>query len=147
MSKTITLKLKKLDEGLPAPAYANPGDAGLDLYAAKDVTLQPGQRAMIPTGIAIAIPQGYAGFVQPRSGLAAKQGFSIVNTPGLIDSGYRGEIGVIGLNTDTQNEIVIARGDRVAQLVIQEVPVVELLEVDELDETERSSGGFGSSGK
>lgn len=102
---------------------------------------------MIPTGIAIAIPQGYAGFVQPRSGLAAKQGFSIVNTPGLIDSGYRGEIGVIGLNTDTQNEIVIARGDRVAQLVIQEVPVVELLEVDELDETERSSGGFGSSGK
>ena len=147
MSKTITLKLKKLDEGLPAPAYANPGDAGLDLYAAKDVTLQPGQRAMIPTGIAIAIPQGYAGFVQPRSGLAAQQGFSIVNTPGLIDSGYRGEIGVIGLNTDTQNEIVIARGDRVAQLVIQEVPVVELLEVDELDETERSSGGFGSSGK
>ncbi len=147
MSKTITLKLKKLDEELPTPAYANPGDAGLDLYAAKDVSLQPGQRAMIPTGIAIAIPQGYAGFVQPRSGLAAKQGFSIVNTPGLIDSGYRGEIGVIGLNTDTQNEIVIARGDRVAQLVIQEVPVVELLEVDELDETERSSGGFGSSGK
>lgn len=147
MSKTITLKLKKLDEELPTPAYANPGDAGLDLYAAKDVTLQPGQRAMIPTGIAIAIPQGYAGFVQPRSGLAAKQGFSIVNTPGLIDSGYRGEIGVIGLNTDAQSEIVIKRGDRVAQLVIQEVPVVELLEVNELDETERSSGGFGSTGK
>lgn len=147
MSKTITLKLKKLDEELPTPAYANPGDAGLDLYAAKDVTLQPGQRAMIPTGIAIAIPQGYAGFVQPRSGLAAKQGFSIVNTPGLIDSGYRGEIGVIGLNTDTKSEITIKRGDRVAQLVIQEVPVVELLEVNELDETERSSGGFGSTGK
>lgn len=147
MSKTITLKLKKLDEELPTPAYANPGDAGLDLYAAKDVTLQPGQRVMIPTGIAIAIPQGYAGFVQPRSGLAAKQGFSIVNTPGLIDSGYRGEIGVIGLNTDTQREITIKRGDRVAQLVIQEVPVVELLEVNELDETERSSGGFGSTGK
>lgn len=147
MSKTITLKLKKLDEELPTPVYANPGDAGLDLYAAKDVTLQPGQRAMIPTGIAIAIPQGYAGFVQPRSGLAAKQGFSIVNTPGLIDSGYRGEIGVIGLNTDTQSEIIIKRGDRVAQLVIQEVPIVELLEVNELDETERSSGGFGSTGK
>ena len=147
MSKTITLKLKKLDEELPMPAYANPGDAGLDLYAAKDVILQPGQRGMIPTGIAIAIPQGYAGFVQPRSGLAAKQGFSIVNTPGLIDSGYRGEIGVIGLNTDTQSEITIKRGDRVAQLVIQEVPVVELLEVNELDETERSSGGFGSTGK
>lgn len=147
MSKTITLKLKKLDEELPTPAYANPGDAGLDLYAAKDVVLQPGQRVMIPTGIAIAIPQGYAGFVQPRSGLAAKQGFSIVNTPGLIDSGYRGEIGVIGLNTDTQSEITIKRGDRVAQLVIQEVPVVELLEVSELDETERSSSGFGSTGK
>ena len=147
MSKTITLKLKKLDEELPTPAYANPGDAGLDLYAAKDVVLQPGQRVMIPTGIAIAIPQGYAGFVQPRSGLAAKQGFSIVNTPGLIDSGYRGEIGVIGLNTDTRSEIAIKRGDRVAQLVIQEVPVVELLEVNELDETERSSGGFGSTGK
>lgn len=147
MSKTITLKLKKLDEELLTPAYANPGDAGLDLYAAKDVILQPGQRVMIPTGIAIAIPQGYAGFVQPRSGLAAKQGFSIVNTPGLIDSGYRGEIGVIGLNTDTQSEITIKRGDRVAQLVIQEVPVVELLEVNELDETERSSGGFGSTGK
>ncbi len=147
MSKNIALRLKKLDEGLPTPAYANPGDAGLDLYAAEDVTLQPGERALIPTGIAVAIPEGFAGFVQPRSGLAAKQGFSIVNTPGLIDSGYRGELKVIGLNTDTQNEISIKRGDRVAQLVIQEVPVVELLEVTELDETERSTGGFGSTGK
>ncbi len=147
MSKNIVLKLKKLDEGLPTPAYANPGDAGLDLYAAQDVVLEPGERALIPTGIAIAIPEGFAGFVQPRSGLAAKQGFSIVNTPGLIDSGYRGEIGVIGLNTDAHNAINIKRGDRVAQLVIQEVPIVELLEVDELDETERSAGGFGSTGK
>ena len=147
MSENIVLKLKKLDEGLPTPAYANPGDAGLDLYAAQDVVLEPGERALIPTGIAIAIPEGFAGFVQPRSGLAAKQGFSIVNTPGLIDSGYRGEIGVIGLNTDAHNAINIKRGDRVAQLVIQEVPIVELLEVVELDETERSAGGFGSTGK
>lgn len=147
MSKNITLKLKKLDTNLPTLAYANPGDAGLDLYAAQDVTLQPGERAMIATGIAIAIPEGYAGFVQPRSGLAAKQGFSIVNTPGLIDSGYRGELKVIGLNTDAHSQIDIKRGDRVAQLVIQEVPIVELLEVDELDETERSAGGFGSTGK
>lgn len=147
MSKNIVLKLKKLDGELPTPAYANPGDAGLDLYAAQDVVLDPGERALIPTGIAIAIPEGFAGFVQPRSGLAAKQGFSIVNTPGLIDSGYRGEIGVIGLNTDAHNTINIKRGDRVAQLVIQEVPIVELLEVEELDETERSAGGFGSTGK
>lgn len=147
MTSKVPLKLKKLDEGLPTPKYANPGDAGLDLYSAEDVTLQPGERAMIATGIAIAIAPGYAGFVQPRSGLAAKQGLSIVNTPGLIDSGYRGEIKVIALNTDAQNAITINRGDRVAQLVIQEVPLVEIIEVDELDETARSDGGFGSSGK
>lgn len=147
MSQKIPLKLKKLDAELPTPKYANPGDAGLDLYSAEDVVLEPGGRAMIATGIAIAIAPGYAGFVQPRSGLAAKQGFSIVNTPGLIDSGYRGEIKVIGLNTDKSNAIHIKRGDRVAQLVIQEVPFVELVEVDELDETTRSDGGFGSSGK
>ena len=143
MSKNIVLKLKKLDEGLPTPAYANPGDAGLDLYAAEDHVLAPGERTLIGTGIAIAIPGGYAGFVQPRSGLAAKQGFSIVNTPGLIDSGYRGEIKI----TDARNTIHLQRGDRVAQLVIQEGPIVELLEVEELDETERSAGGFGSTGK
>lgn len=147
MSKTVPLKLKKLDQELPTPRYANPGDAGLDLYSSEDVTLAPGERAMIGTGIAIAIAPGYAGFVQPRSGLAAKQGFSVVNTPGLIDSGYRGEIKVIGINTDLKAPIQIKRGDRVAQLVIQEVPFVEIEEVDELDDTERSSGGFGSSGK
>lgn len=146
MAEHIELRLKKLDAGLPSPRYANPGDAGLDLYAAEDVTLEPGQRALIATGIAIAIPEGYAGFVQPRSGLAAKQGFTIVNTPGLIDSGYRGEIKVIGLNTDALAPIAIKRGDRIAQLVIQAVPLVTLLEVTELDETERSTGGFGSSG-
>ncbi len=147
MPKDITLKIKKLDPGLPTPRYANPGDAGLDLYAVEDVCLEPGCRTMIPTGLAIAIPEGFAGFVQPRSGLAAKQGLSIVNTPGLIDSGYRGELKVIGINTDKETPICIKRGDRVAQLVIQEVPVVTIQEVEELDETERSTGGFGSTGK
>lgn len=147
MAKDVSLKIKKLDTGLPTPRYANPGDAGLDLYAAEDVVLQPGRRAMIATGIAVAIPQGFAGFVQPRSGLAARQGLSIVNTPGLIDSGYRGEIKVIAINTDADDAITIKRGDRVAQLVIQEVPTVSIVEVDELDETERAAGGFGSTGK
>ena len=147
MAKDVSLKIKKLDTGLPTPRYANPGDAGLDLYAAEDVVLQPGRRAMIATGIAVAIPQGFAGFVQPRSGLAARQGLSIVNTPGLIDSGYRGEIKVIAINTDVDDAITIKRGDRVAQLVIQEVPTVSIVEVDELDETERAAGGFGSTGK
>ena len=146
MPEHITLQLKKLDAGLPMPRYAHEGDAGFDLYAAEDVTLQPGQRAMVPTGIAIAIPQGYAGFVQPRSGLAAKQGITIVNTPGLIDSGYRGEVKVIVLNTDSSNAVQLARGERIAQLVIQAVPVVTLEEVEELDSTERGADGFGSSG-
>lgn len=147
MPKQTVLKLKKLDTDLPTPKYANPGDAGLDLYSREDLVLEPGERRIISTGIAIAIEPGFAGFVQPRSGFAAKQGFSIVNTPGLIDSGYRGEIGVIGLNTDPVNAIEIKRGDRIAQLVIQEVPQVTIEEVDELDDTVRSSGGFGSSGK
>lgn len=147
MPKQTVLKLKKLDADLPTPKYANPGDAGLDLYSREDVVLKPGERRIIGTGIAIAIEPGFAGFVQPRSGFAAKQGFSIVNTPGLIDSGYRGEIGVIGLNTDPENAIEIKRGDRIAQLVIQEVPEVTIEEVEELDDTVRSSGGFGSSGK
>lgn len=146
MNNTVLLKLKKLDAGLPTPMYANPGDAGLDLYASEDIEIAPLQRAMIGTGIAVAIASGYAGFVQPRSGLAAKQGFSIVNTPGLIDSGYRGEIKVIGINTDTEHTIQFKRGDRIAQLVIQEVPEVHLEIVDELDETQRAAGGFGSTG-
>lgn len=146
MVDEVSLKLKKLDKELPTPAYANAGDAGLDLYSAIDARIDPQTRQMIPTGIAIAIEPGYAGFVQPRSGLAAKQGLSIVNTPGLIDSGYRGEIKVIALNTDASTPIEIHRGDRIAQLVIQRVPVIELIEVDELDETERSTGGFGSTG-
>lgn len=147
MSKAITLKLKKLDDSVPTPAYAKPGDAGLDLYAAQDASIDPGCREIISTGIAIAIPEGYAGFVQPRSGLAAREGLTIVNTPGLIDSGYRGEIKVIALNTDLKNTIQIERGERIAQLVIQEVPVVTIDVVDELDATERGEGGFGSTGK
>lgn len=147
MSKAITLKLKKLDDSVPTPAYAKPGDAGLDLCAAQDASIDPGCREIISTGIAIAIPEGYAGFVQPRSGLAAREGLTIVNTPGLIDSGYRGEIKVIALNTDLENTIQIERGERIAQLVIQEVPVVTIDVVDELDATERGEGGFGSTGK
>lgn len=147
MASNVTLKIKKLDDSLPTPRYAHEGDAGLDLYSAQDVKLEPGQRALVSTGIAVAIPEGYAGFVQPRSGLAAKQGVSIVNTPGLIDSGYRGEVKVILLNTDLEDSVRISRGDRIAQLVIQEVPVVALEEVGNLDGSQRGEGGFGSSGK
>ncbi len=147
MSEHIQLELKQLDTGLPLPKYAHAGDAGLDLFSAEDLVLEPGARALIPTGIAIAIPEGYAGFVQPRSGLAIREGLSIVNTPGLIDSGYRGELKIIAINTDPAKAIEITRGERIAQLVIQAVPVVEIVPVEELDDTERSIGGFGSSGK
>lgn len=142
----IELKVQRLDKDLPLPHYAYPGDAGLDLMSAIDVEIKAGERALIPTGIALAIPAGYAGFVQPRSGLALKQGLTLVNTPGLIDSHYRGEVKLIALNTDVHECIRIARGERVAQLVIQAVPLVELVECDSLDETERNAGGFGSSG-
>lgn len=143
---SVQVPVKILDEGLPRPSYAKPGDAGLDLRSTEDIVIEPGQRALIGTGIALAIPQGYAGFVQPRSGLAIKQGMTLVNTPGLIDSGYRGEIRIIALNTDKEHAIAIKRGDRIAQLVIQEVPAVELLEVEELSSSERADTGFGSSG-
>ena len=146
MSENVTVFIKRLDKGLPLPAYANPGDAGLDLYSAQDVVIECGRRATIPTGIAIALPKGYAGFVQPRSGLAAKRGLSIVNTPGLVDSGYRGELKVIAINTDSETPVRIERGDRIAQLVVQAVPIVDLQEVEELDSTERGEGGFGSTG-
>jgi dUTP pyrophosphatase len=116
------------------------------LRASEDVTLAPFERRLISTGLAIAIPEGYAGFVQPRSGLALKQGLSMANTPGLIDAHYRGELKICAINLDPVKPIEVHRGDRIAQLVIQRVPVVSLLEVDELDETDRGSGGFGSSG-
>jgi dUTP diphosphatase len=126
------------------PERAYTGDAGLDLAACERVELAPGDRALVPTGLAVAIPEGYAGFVQPRSGLAVKHGISIVNTPGLIDSGYRGELQVALLNTDAREAFVIEPGMRIAQLVILPVPDVELVEVDELPTTERGARGFGS---
>lgn len=144
--KSITVPLKRLDPSVELPSYAYAGDAGLDLRSNIDIDLAPFERALIPTGLAIAIPDGFAGFVQPRSGLAIKRGFSIVNTPGLIDAHYRGELMIIGINLDSHESIHIARGERIAQLVIQEVPTVNLVEVEELDETDRGSGGFGSSG-
>ncbi|MDA3936779.1 MAG: dUTP diphosphatase [Actinomycetota bacterium] len=142
----MRMEIKRLDMQLPLPRYAHPGDAGLDLYSAADVALAPGRRELIPTGIAIAIPDGFAGFIQPRSGLAIKQGLSLVNTPGLIDSHYRGEIKVIAINLDPSETIHVARGDKIAQLVIQPVARVDLQEVRELDETARGEGGFGSTG-
>jgi len=140
------LEIKRLDPDLPLPAYAHQGDAGLDLYSAENRILQPFERALISTGIAVAIPDGCAGFVQPRSGLAIKRGLSLVNTPGLIDSHYRGEIKVIAINLDAHTPIEIGRGEKIAQLVIQRVERVELAEVIELDETARGEGGFGSTG-
>lgn len=142
----MDLRIKRLDPDLPLPRYAHEGDAGLDLYAAESVTLAPFERALVPTGIAVAIPEGFAGFVQPRSGLAIRHGLSLVNTPGLIDSHYRGEIKVIAINLDPSEVLVINRGDKVAQLVIQPIVRAALVECDELDETARGEGGFGSTG-
>jgi len=141
----IELPVRRLraDAELPARAYA--GDAGFDLAACERVELAPGERAGVPTGLAVAIPEGYAGFVQPRSGLAARNGLTIVNTPGLIDSGYRGELVVILLNSDREVPFVVEPGMRIAQLVVLPVPEVELVEVDELPASERGVRGFGSS--
>ncbi len=142
----IDVRIKRLDDTVELPSYAYTGDAGLDLRANESVDIHPYERVLISTGLAIALPDGYAGFVQPRSGMALKQGLSIANTPGLIDAHYRGELKIIAVNLDAYNTIHIERGERIAQLVIQEVPVVTLVEVDELDETDRGAGGFGSSG-
>lgn len=142
----IVVPIKRLDPHVELPTYAYEGDAGLDLRAAEDVTLNPFERKLISTGLAIALPDGFAGFVQPRSGLAIKQGLSIVNTPGLIDAHYRGELKIIAINLDPHDPIVVKRGDRIAQLVIQAVPAVTLVEVEQLDKTDRGEGGFGSSG-
>lgn len=142
----IKVPIKRLDPAVELPSYAYEGDAGLDLRASEDVTLQPFERRLIPTGLAVAIPEGYAGFVQPRSGMALKRGLSMANTPGLIDAHYRGELKVVAINLDPNEAIHIERGERIAQLVIQQVPVVDLEEVDELDDTDRGAGGFGSSG-
>ncbi len=143
----IELQIKLLDEGLPMPRYQHAGDAGLDLPSRVDLVLEPGGRAMIPTGIAVAIPGGYAGFVLPRSGLASRHGIALVNSPGLVDSGYRGEMSIVMINTDKHEPFHIKRGDRIAQLVIQRVEEVKLVRVDELDDTSRGEGGFGSTGR
>jgi dUTP pyrophosphatase len=141
----IELSIRRLRPDAVVPGRAYSGDAGLDLSSCERVELAPGERALVPTGLAVAIPEGYAGFVQPRSGLATKHGISIVNTPGLVDSGYRGELLVNLVNTDRRDAFVVERGMRIAQLVILPVPEVELVEVDELPESERGVRGFGSS--
>jgi len=143
----VRIPIRRLDPGLPLPAAQHDGDAGLDLYAANDVTLDPrGGRALVPTGIAIAIPPGYAGFVQPRSGLALRHGVTVVNTPGLVDAGYRDEIRVLLINHDPAESFKVSRGDRVAQLVIQRFEPVEWDEVTDLDDSARGLGGWGSTG-
>jgi dUTP pyrophosphatase len=142
----MPLLVRRLDPGVPLPAYQRPGDAGLDLCAAVDVRLQPGERAIVPTGLAVAIPEGYAGLTTPRSGLAARVGLSIVNTPGVIDAGYRGEIKLLLVNLDPHAPIAITRGDRVAQLLVVAVADVEVVEADELPSSVRGEGGLGSTG-
>lgn len=138
--------IKRLDPDLPLPQFEYPGDAGLDLRARVDVELGPGQRLLIPTGVSIALPPGFVGLVHPRSGLALTTGFTLVNSPGTIDAGFRGEISVIGINLDMTTTVRIERGDRIAQLVIQQIPVVSVIEVTELPGSVRSEQGFGSSG-
>jgi dUTP pyrophosphatase len=142
----MRLQITRLDSDLPLPSYGRAGDAGLDLMAADDVSLAPGERAAVPTGVAVTIPIGFAGFVHARSGRALNEGLALVNAPGLIDSGYRGEIKVIVVNLDPSSQVHIKRGDKVAQLVIQPVAEIELDEVEVLPQSERGEGGFGSTG-
>ena len=142
----VDLLIQRLDKELPLPRYAKPGDAGIDIYSRVDVTLEPGERTLVPTGIAIALPNGFAAFVHPRSGLAIKHGVTMVNAPGTIDAAFRGEVQVILINHDRVNAISFKRGDRIAQLVIQRVESAELIEVEALPGTERGMGGFGSTG-
>lgn len=148
MGRVLEVPIVLLDPGLPAPSYARPGDAGADLYARSDaVVAAGGGRALIPTGIRLAIPEGFAGFVQPRSGLALRHGLTLANSPGLIDSGYRDELAVILINTDPREDFKVVRGDRIAQLVIQRVEQAAFVPVDRLDESERGLGGFGHTGR
>jgi dUTP pyrophosphatase len=142
----VDVLVTRLDPDLPLPAYAHPGDAGADLVAAEDVELAPGQRAMVPTGLAIALPDGFAAFVHPRSGLAHRLGVGIVNAPGTVDAGYRGEIKVLLVNHDTANTVRLQRGDRIAQLVVQRVERARFHEVDRLPGSARGEGGHGSTG-
>jgi dUTP pyrophosphatase len=143
---SLEVLLTRLDPDVPVPAYARPGDAGADLVTTSDVEIGPGERAVVGTGIALAIPEGYAGFVHPRSGLAARVGLSVVNTPGTIDAGYRGEIRICLINHDPREPVRLRRGDRVAQLVIQRVEHAVFREVDGLADSARGTGGYGSTG-
>jgi dUTP pyrophosphatase len=142
----LDVLITRLDPAVPVPGYARHGDAGADLCAAEDIDLAPGERALVRTGVAIALPEGYAGFVHPRSGLAARHGITVVNAPGTIDAGYRGEIKVILLNTDLAKAVSLRRGDRIAQLVVQRVENVMFREVPALPESARGGNGFGSTG-
>jgi dUTP pyrophosphatase len=143
----VEVLIQRLDAELPMPSYAHPGDAGADLYAAEDVELLPGERAVVGTGVAIALPDGYAAFVHPRSGLAAKHGVTLVNAPGTVDAGYRGEIKVTLINTDAKEPFRLQRGDRVAQLVVQRVERAAFYEVERLPGSMRGANGFGSTGR
>ncbi|MDQ4008554.1 MAG: dUTP diphosphatase [Actinomycetota bacterium] len=142
----VQVQIHRLDPDLPLPSYAHAGDAGADLMTAVDVTLAAGERALVPTGVALALPEGYAAFVHPRSGLAARCGLSIVNAPGTVDAGYRGEIKVALVNLDPREPLTLRRGDRIAQLVVQRVETARFLEVDRLPGSERGAGGYGSTG-
>jgi len=148
MSAPLALEIlvTKLDDDAVIPTYAKPGDAGADLYSISELVLAPGQRALVKTGIAIAIPSGYVGLVHPRSGLGLKNGISVVNTPGTIDAGYRGEIGVVLINHDLMESFQVKKGDRVAQLVIQKVENAQFKVVNQLPDSERATGGYGSTG-
>ncbi|HEX9377139.1 MAG TPA: dUTP diphosphatase [Actinomycetota bacterium] len=142
----MRLEFKRLDPDARLPAYAKPGDAGLDLSSAVDVEVGPGERAMVPTGVSVAIPEGHAGLVLPRSGLASRQGLTLANSPGLIDAGYRGEVTCAVVNLDRERTVGIRRGDRIAQLVVVAVPPMEPAWMEALPASERGEGGFGSSG-
>jgi dUTP pyrophosphatase len=142
----VEILVTRLDDGIPLPTYAHPGDAGADLVTTVDVTLGPGERAMVGTGIAVALPEGYAAFVHPRSGVAHRLGVSIVNTPGTVDAGYRGEITVVLINHDVRETVTFRRGDRVAQLVVQHVEQARFTEVAQLPSSARGAGGYGSTG-
>lgn len=142
----LDVLVQRLDADVPLPVYALPGDAGADIVAAQDLLLAPGARAVLPTGIAVAVPEGYAAFVHPRSGLAARAGLGLVNAPGTIDSGYRGEIKVIVINHDRSQPLQLRRGERIAQLVFQKVEAARFIEVDQLPATARGAGGHGSTG-
>lgn len=143
---SVEILIRRLDASVPLPSYAHPGDAGADLTTTVDVHLDPGERAMVPTGISIALPDGYAAFVHPRSGLAARCGISIVNAPGTVDAGYRGEVKVMLVNLDPREPVSLSRGDRIAQLVVQRVERARFVEVEHLPGSDRGDGGYGSTG-